>query len=128
MKWATNLLFRNRRFSLFVLGLLSALLFVALPLNQRTLISKIVQSVFYIPYWSVADKLDQLLSVYDLNVALQAELVRLKLERVRFEEEKLETEQFRSMLEFLPLPEYEIVPAHVQAQIVARREAERQKE
>lgn len=121
MKWANNLLFRNRRFSFFVLGLLLSLLLFALQQNQKIFVSKALQTIFYMPYWSVTDKIDQMLSLYDLNVALQAELVKLKLERLTFEEERLENQQFRQMLEFLPRPDYEVVPAHIFAYDQGRR-------
>jgi rod shape-determining protein MreC len=121
MKWASNLLYRNKRFSLFVLGILVSLLLFALQLNQKAVICRIVQTAFYSPYWSVADKVEQLLNVYELNAALQQELIKLRFERIRYEEERVENEQFREMLQFLPRPEYDIIPAHVFAYDQGRR-------
>ncbi|MCK4858220.1 MAG: rod shape-determining protein MreC [candidate division Zixibacteria bacterium] len=121
MKWVTSLLYRNKRFSLFLAGLLFSLTLFALPLNQKTFVCNVLQNIFYWPYWSTAGIVAKVISVHEVNTALQAELVRLKLERITFEENKLENERFREMLEFLPVAEFEIIPAHVIAYDQGRR-------
>ncbi|MFH2054644.1 MAG: rod shape-determining protein MreC [bacterium] len=120
MKWLTDV-YHNKRFSFFITGLLLALFLFVLPAPSKLLIARAVQTVFYQPFWQLAGKLEHLLTVYDVNVALQAELARLQLERLSYEESMRENARYREMLQFLPRPEFDIIPADAVAYDQGRR-------
>lgn len=111
MKWPTDALYHNKRFSLFATGLLLALLLFVLPTASKLMVARVVQTIWYKPFWQISGKLENLLTVYDVNVALQAELTRLELERLTYEESSLENARFREMLQLLPKPQFDIIPA-----------------
>lgn len=120
MKWLSDV-YRNKRFSFFITGLLLALFIFVLPAPSKLLIARAVQTVFYQPFWQALGKLEHLFTVYDVNVALQAELARLQLERLTYEESRIENERFREMLHFLPKPQFDIIPADAVAYDQSRR-------
>ncbi len=115
MKWLTDALHHNKRFSFFLSGLLLALLLFVLPAASKLLVARVVQTIWYQPFWQISGKLEHLSTVYDVNVALQAQLARLQLERLTYEESRVENERFREMLQFLPRPQFDILPAAVVA-------------
>jgi rod shape-determining protein MreC len=121
MKWVANLPLRNRRVLFLFVGLLLALILISLKLQQKAFVCRLIQTGIYQPFWYLAARANRFLDVYEVNTDLQAELVRLKLERRTYEESKLENEQFREMLELLPKPEYDVVPALVFAYDQGRR-------
>lgn len=121
MKWATSRLYKNRKLFLIIAGLIVPLLLFALQLEQKTIVARPIQEVFYTPFWSISNKLTALINVYDYNIALKAENVRLKFERMNFEQNRIEIQRFREMLGLPPRPEYKLVSADVIAHEQGRR-------
>jgi rod shape-determining protein MreC len=121
MKWATGRLYKNRKLFLIIAGLVVPLLLFALQHDQKTIVARPIQEVFYTPFWSISNKLTALMSVHSTNVALKAENVRLKFERMSLEQNRLEVQRFKAMLGLLPRPEYKLIPADVIAYEQGRR-------
>jgi rod shape-determining protein MreC len=113
MKWATSRLYKNRKLFLIIAGLVIPLLLFALQLDQKTFVARPLQEVFYTPFWSISNKLAALVNVYNNNMALKSENVRLKFERMTFEQNRLEDQRFREMLRLLPRPDYKLISADV---------------
>jgi rod shape-determining protein MreC len=121
MKWATGRLYRNRKLFLVVTGLVVPLLLFALQLDQKNFVARLIQNGFYSPFWSISNKMTSLLNVYDQNVTLKSEVVRLKFDRMAYEQNRLEDQRFREMLRLLPRPDYRTIPADVIAHDQGRR-------
>jgi rod shape-determining protein MreC len=121
MKWLTHALYRNRRITYLGVGLLFALLLFVLPRNQKLGFCGLVQTVGYGPFWSLAGKIQDLLTVYDVNIELRALLAENRLERLTYEEAAVENQRFREMLQLLPKPEFDIIPADAVAYDQGRR-------
>ncbi len=121
MKWTTGRLYRNRKLLLTVSGLLIPLLLSAFLIGEKTFVTSIIQGFFYSPFWALSNKVTSLLNVYEANVNLQAEIVRLKFEEKRTELDRVENERFREMLSMLPRDGYRIIPADVVAFDQGRR-------
>jgi rod shape-determining protein MreC len=121
MKWATGRLYKNRKLFLIISGLIVPLLLYALQLEQKAFVARPLQEAFYTPFWSISNKLTALVNVYNNNVALKAENVRLKFERMTYEQSRIENQRFREMLQLLPRPDYRLIPADVIAHDQGRR-------
>ncbi len=104
-----------------VAGLIIPLLLYALQSGQKTFAARPIQQIFYGPFWSISNQLTSLLYVYKNNVALKAENVRLKFERMSFEQSRVQNEHYREMLLLLPRPDYKLIPADVIAHDQGRR-------
>ena len=113
MKWATGRLYKNKKLVFIVSGLLIPLLLFALQLDQKDFLASLIQDTIYSPFWTLSNKITSLVSVYNANVVLKAENVRLKFERMAYEQNRLENERFREMLRLLPRTDYRTVPADV---------------
>jgi rod shape-determining protein MreC len=121
MKWATGRLYKNRKLFLIMAGLLVPLLLFALQVDQKAFIARPLQRAFYTPFWSISNKLTALVYVYNHNVALKAENVRLKFERMASEQNRLEDQRYREMLRLPPRSDYRLIPADVIAHDQGRR-------
>lgn len=121
MKWATGRLYRNRKLFLTISGLVIPLLLFALQFDQKNFFARLLQNGFYSPFLSVSNSVSSLLFVYKNNVALKAEIVRLKFDRMAYEQNHLEDQRFREMLRLLPRPDYRVIPADVIAHDQGRR-------
>jgi len=84
-------------------------------------VARPLQQVFYTPFWSISNKLTALVNVYNNNMALKSENVRLKFERMTFEQNRLEDQRFREMLRLPPRPDYKLISADVIAHDQGRR-------
>ncbi len=121
MKWTTGRLYRNRKLLLTVSGLLIPLLLSAFLIGEKTFVTSIIHGFFYSPFWALSNKVTSLLNVYEANVDLQSEIVRLKFEEKRTELDRVENDRFREMLSVLPRDGYRIIPADVVAFDQGRR-------
>lgn len=121
MKWTSGRLYRNRKLLLTISGLVIPLLLSALLLGEKTFVTSVIHTVFYSPFWALSNKVSSLLNVYENNVELQAEIVRLKFEEKRHQLDRNENFHFREMLSLLPREGYKIIPADVVAYDQGRR-------
>jgi rod shape-determining protein MreC len=121
MKWTSGRLYRNRKLLLTVSGLVIPLLLSAFLIGEKTFVTSVIHGVFYSPFWALSNKVTSLVHVYDNNVDLQSQLVRLKFEEKRSEFERKENARYREMLLLLPRDGYRIVPADVVAYDQGRR-------
>lgn len=67
----------------------------------------------YRPFYSLANNIEELYQVYDKNRILSERVMRLTLENAQLEENKLENERLRKMLEFKSRSSFRLVPAKV---------------
>ena len=121
MRWSVDRLYRNRKALLIISGLVIPLLLSLLLLPEKTFIARILQDVFYSPFWAMSNRVNSLLDVYEENVTLSVEVARLKYERLAYEADRVEDERFRAMINALPHESYRFIPADVVAYDPGRR-------
>jgi rod shape-determining protein MreC len=113
MRWATGRLYRHRKIYAIASGLAIPLLLFALQLNQKTFLAGIIQKGFYSPFWAFSNKIGTLFEVYQTNISLKSEIVRLKFDKIADEQKRLENERFRRMLNLPPRVDFRQIPADV---------------
>ena len=121
MKWATGRLARNRKNFYAACGVIIPLLLFALQTDQKAFVARLLQDAFYSPFWGISNKVTALIDVYKQNTAYESEIVRLKFERMAFEQSRLENLRFREMLKLPARPGFQLIPADVVAHDQGRR-------
>lgn len=121
MKWTSGRLYRNRKLLLTVSGLVIPLLLSVMLTGERNFVAGLLQTVFYSPFLGISNQVSSLHRVYEDNEALQREIVRLQFEQRQLQNDVIEMERFKKMLEVLPRDGYRIIPADVVAYEQGRR-------
>lgn len=101
--------------TLFIFLALSFLLLV-LPIKLKRGISEIAFNFTYRPFYSLANRVEELYRVQQRNEFLSQKVVSLTLENARLQEERLENERLRKMLGFKSSSSFRLIPAKVIAE------------
>jgi len=96
----------------FVLVVLSLFLLV-LPVKLKKGVSEIAFSFSYGPFYSLANRIEELHKVHQENRILSQKVMRLTLENAQLQEKRVENERLRKILEFKSENSFELVPAKV---------------
>lgn len=115
MSWFSLQSLRLQKIRHLVFFLLLSILLLVLPQRGKLLISGAILQYTYSPFFKFSQKLKQLSNVYEENKKLQKENVRLILENLRLEEEGLENERLRVLLDFKSQVDYNVIPGEVVA-------------
>ncbi len=121
MRWSVDRLYRNRKALLIISGFLIPLLLSLLLLPEKTFVARVLQDLFYSPFWALSNKVNSLLDVYQENVELSKEVVHLRYERLGYESDLIENERYRAMINVLPGEQYRYIAADVVAYDPGRR-------
>lgn len=96
----------------FILLFLSLLLLV-LPVKIKKNLSEIAFSFSYGPFYSLANRAEDLYKVHQQNRVLSEKVMRLTLENARLQEERLENERLKEMLGFKSASDFKLLPTRV---------------
>ena len=86
---------------------------LALPKSYKASFSQVVWQVLYNPFYQAGEKVRGLYKVKQENQKLKKELVALSVENSILEEQRLENQRLRSLLEFRNVLDFEVIPAEV---------------
>jgi rod shape-determining protein MreC len=112
----------TQRIGLFLKGKSSAILFIfsalsilllVLPVKLKKDASEIAFDFTYRPFYSLAERVEDLYKVHQRNEILSQKVIRLTLENAKLQEERLENERLRKMLEFKSGSSFRLIPAKV---------------
>lgn len=115
MNWSLLQGLRSRKLQHLEIFLLLSFLLLILPQKQKLFISESILKYTYSPFFKFGQKMKQLSNVYEENKKLQKENARLILENLRLNEEGLENERLRLLLDFTSQVDYRVIPAEVVA-------------
>ena len=115
MSWFSLQSLRLKKIRYLGIFLFLSFLLLILPQRGKLLISGAILQYTYSPFFKFSQKLEQLSHVYEENKKLQKENVRLILENLRLEEEGLENERLRALLDFKSQVDYNVIPGEVVA-------------
>ena len=103
---------RNTFLSLLTFVLLSVLLLV-LPQELKSDLSAFIFKFTYGPFYSLRNYVKELEGVRDENQKLREKVVELTLRNSWLQEDHLENQRLRDLLEFRSKLEYEVIPAEI---------------
>ncbi len=115
MSWFSLQSLRLKKFRYLGIFLFFSFLLLILPQRGKLFISETILQYTYSPFFKFSQKIKQLSNVYEENKKLQKENVRLILENLRLEEEGLENERLRALLDFKSQIDYNVIPGEVVA-------------
>ncbi|MGB8657333.1 MAG: rod shape-determining protein MreC [Candidatus Zixiibacteriota bacterium] len=102
--------------------LLLSLLFLILPRDFKADVSALVFKCTYGPFYSLSHKIKELEGVREENRKLRLKTVELSVKNSWLNEEHLENQRLRELLEFRPELEQKVIPAEVLAEGPNRRQ------
>ncbi|MGB2696991.1 MAG: rod shape-determining protein MreC [Candidatus Zixiibacteriota bacterium] len=115
MSWFSLQSLRSKKFQHLGIFLFFSFVLLILPQREKLFISQTILQYTYSPFFKFSQKIKQLSNVYEENKKLQKENVRLILENLRLEEEGLENERLRALLDFKSQVDYNVIPGEVVA-------------
>jgi rod shape-determining protein MreC len=115
MNWSLLKGLRFRKLHQVGIFLFLAFFLLILPQKEKLFLSGSIIKYTYLPFFKFSQKLRELSNVYEENEKLKKENVRLILENLRLNEEGLENERLRALLDFRSQVDYRVIPAEVVA-------------
>lgn len=97
----------------FIVLVVLSLFLLVLPVKLKKGVSEIAFSFSYGPFYSLANRIEELHKVHQENRILSQKVMRLTLENAQLQEKRLENERLRKILEFKSENSFELVPAKV---------------